>query len=208
MLLRRKKLESKPGGFAIEGAGIRGLPDVYRGGNSPFFKDIYDSDHVEQRQGGRFRWLLSTCLAATVGAIAILVVVYGSADTSGLDDGLLPEFQNILEGRGGGPVVPSFKNADGLKWVSPKMDRLQLTTGALSTRYIIHESSKQRRDGREYMRQRPYARIVARLAPVRPTTPTSFHRSILSNFTRAIAPSQQTTATRMPAADWHAQTCP
>ena len=50
--------------------------------------------------------------------------------------------------------------------MSPKTDRLQLTTGALSTRYIIHESSKQRRDGREYMRQKPYARIVARLAPV------------------------------------------
>lgn len=166
VLVRRKKLENKPGGFAIEGAGIRGLPEVYRGGNSPFFRDIYDSDHVEQRQGGRFRWLLSTCLAATVGAIAILVVVYGSADTSGVDDGLLPEFQNILEGRRNGPVVPAFKNAGGLKWVSPKMDRLQLTTGALSTRYIIHESSKQRRDGREYMRQKPYARIVARLAPV------------------------------------------
>jgi murein DD-endopeptidase MepM/ murein hydrolase activator NlpD len=166
VLLRRRKLESKPGGFAIEGASMRGLPEVYRGGNSPFFRDIYDTDHVEQRQGGRFRWLLSTCLAATVGAIAILIVVYGSADTSGVDDGLLPEFQNILEGRSGRQLVPAFKNAEGLKWVTPKTDRLQLTTGALSTRYIIHESSKQRRDGREYMRQKPYARIVARLAPV------------------------------------------
>ena len=36
-------------------------------------------------------------------------------------------------------VAPTPKNADGLKWVSPKADRLQLTTGALSTRYIIHE---------------------------------------------------------------------
>ncbi|MGL4397272.1 MAG: M23 family metallopeptidase, partial [Hyphomicrobium sp.] len=51
-------------------------------------------------------------------------------------------------------------------WVVPKTDRMQVTTGALSTRYIIHESSKQRRDGREYMRQKPYARIVARLAAV------------------------------------------
>ena len=59
-----------------------------------------------------------------------------------------------------------MKNADGLKWIMPKTDRLQLTTGALSTRYIIHESSKQRRDGREYMRQKPYARIVARLSSV------------------------------------------
>ena len=53
-----------------------------------------------------------------------------------------------------------------MKWITPKADRLQLTTGALSTRYIIHESSKSRRDSREYVRQKPYARIVARLAPV------------------------------------------
>jgi len=167
VLTRRRKLErTHSRALAFESAPVRGIPEAYRGGSSAFFRDIYDIDHVEQRQGGRFRWLLSTCLAATVGAIAILVVVYGSSDQSGIDDRLLPEFKNILDGNGGGPVFPAFKNADGLKWLIPKTDRLQLTTGALSTRYIIHESSKQRRDGREYMRQKPYARIVARLAAV------------------------------------------
>lgn len=167
MLLRRRKLErTHSGALAFDTPSMRGIPHVYRGGSSAFFRDIYDIDHVEQRQGGRFRWLLSTCLAATVGAIAILVVVYGASDKSEMDDRLLPEFKNILDGTGSGPVFPAFKNADGLKWLLPKSDRLQLTTGALSTRYIIHESSKQRRDGREYMRQKPYARIVARLAPV------------------------------------------
>ncbi|HMN39187.1 MAG TPA: M23 family metallopeptidase [Hyphomicrobium sp.] len=167
MLVRRRKLErTHSRALAFDGAPLRGIPEVYRGGSSSFFRDIYDVDHVEQRQGGRFRWLLSTCLAATVGAIAILVVVYGSSDKSGMDDRLLPEFSNILDGTGMRPIFPAFKNADGLKWLLPKTDRLQLTTGALSTRYIIHESSKQRRDGREYMRQKPYARIVARLAPV------------------------------------------
>ncbi|MEQ1717726.1 MAG: M23 family metallopeptidase [Hyphomicrobium sp.] len=167
MFLRRRKFErDQSGAFAIEAPAVRGLPESYRGGNSPFFRDIYDSDHVEARHGGRFRWLLSTCLAATVGAIAILVVVYGSADKGGIDDRFLPQFKQILEGAGQTPAAPAFKNADGLKWMLPKTDRLQLTSGALSTRYIIHESSKQRRDGREYMRQKPYARIVARLAPV------------------------------------------
>lgn len=167
MFLRRRKLErTHSGALALEGGGVRGLPEVYRGGNSPFFRDIYDSDHVEARQGGRFRWLLSTCLAATVGAVAILVVVYGSSDKAGIDDRLLPDFKKILDGSSSAPTMPAVKNAGGLKWVSPKTDRLQLTSGALSTRYIIHESSKQRRDGREYMRQKPYARIVARLATV------------------------------------------
>lgn len=163
MLLRRRKFQHAATG---DESPVKGLPEIYRGANSPFFRDIYDSDHVETRQGGRFRWLLSTCLAATVGAIAILVVIHGSADPNTFDDDLLPQFTQILEGTGPAPVVPAIKNADGLKWVMPKSDRMQLTTGALSTRYIIHESSKQRRDGREYVRQKPYARIVARLAAV------------------------------------------
>ena len=166
MFLRRKKLQRTQSGALAIDPPVRGLPETYRGSKSSFFKDIYDSDHVESRQAGRFRWMLSTCLAATVGAIAILVVVYGSADQNAIDERLLPEFKNILDGGGPSQVAPPMMNADGLKWVSPKSDRLQLTSGALSTRYIIHESSKQRRDGREYVRQKPYARIVARLAPV------------------------------------------
>ncbi len=174
MLLRRRKfVRETDGALALE-TQTRALPDTYRGRGGTFFKDIYDADHVEPRQGGRFRWMLSTCLAATVGAIAILVVVYGSSDNNGGDDGLLPALQSMRDGAMPQPLQPTPKNADGLKWVSPKVDRLQLTTGALSTRYIIHESSKSRRDGREYVRQKPYARIVARLAPV----PSSFTESI------------------------------
>ena len=45
--------------------------------------DIYVSDHADTRQGGRFRWLVSTCLAAAVGVLAILVVIAGSTDTPG-----------------------------------------------------------------------------------------------------------------------------
>lgn len=144
----------------------RGANSTYGGRGGNFFKDIYDTDHLEQRQGGRFRWMLSTCLAATVGAIAILVVIYGSADENSGSDGLLPALISIRDGNMPTQTMPTPKNADGLKWVSPKTDRLQLTTGSLSTRYIIHESTKSRRDGREYVRQKPYARIVSRLASV------------------------------------------
>lgn len=142
------------------------LPESYGGRGGSFFKDIYDADHIEHRQGGRFRWMLSTCLAGTVGAIAILVVVYGSSDQQSTTDGLLPALISIRDGSIPQPLTLTLKNSGGLNWVAPKSDRLQLTTGSLSTRYIIHESTKSRREGREYMRQKPYARIVARLAPV------------------------------------------
>lgn len=141
--------------------------NAYGGRGGSFFQQIYEAEtNSEPRAGGRFRWILSTCLAAAIGAIAILIVVYGSSDGDHFSDGLLPTLKSI----GDSALVPQValtpKNADGLKWMMPKSDRLQLTTGALSTRYIIHESSKSRRDSREYVRQKPYARIVARLAPV------------------------------------------
>jgi murein DD-endopeptidase MepM/ murein hydrolase activator NlpD len=164
-LRRRKFLRANEGAIAL-GADARPLPGSYRGRGGSFFQDIYDTDHGDQAHGGRFRWLLSTCLAATVGAIAILVVVYGSSDHNSSTDGLLPALINIRDEAMPQQTAPTPKNAGGLKWVQPKSDRLLLTTGSLSTRYIIHESTKSRREGREYVRQKPYARIVARLAPV------------------------------------------
>lgn len=143
--------------------------NAYAGRGGSFFQHIYEAEtNSEPRAGGRFRWILSTCLAAAIGAIAILIVVYGSSDSDHVSDGLLPTLKSIGEGAFVPQIALTPKNADGLKWVMPKSDRLQLTTGALSTRYIIHESSKSRRDSREYVRQKPYARIVARLAPVPP----------------------------------------
>lgn len=165
---RKKAAVVKDGGFAPAEEDGRLFPsNGYAGRGGSFFQHIYEAETVsEPRAGGRFRWILSTCLAAAVGAIAILIVVYGSSDGDHLNDGLLPTLKSMGEGAFA-PLAPlTPKNADGLKWVMPKSDRLQLTTGALSTRYIIHESSKSRRDSREYVRQKPYARIVARLAPV------------------------------------------
>ncbi len=168
-VLQRRKQDSavKKGALAPEEEPRLFPTNAYGGRGGSFCQHIYETEtNAEPRAGGRFRWILSTCLAATIGAVAILIVVYGSSDSDHLNDGLLPALKSIGEGAlvPQGAITP--KNAGGLKWVMPKSDRLQLTTGALSTRYIIHESSKSRRDSREYVRQKPYARIVARLAPV------------------------------------------
>ena len=163
---RRKTSEATEGAFALEDDAHLPPTNAYAGRGGSFFKHIYEQENPEPRAGGRFRWILSTCLAAAIGAIAILVVVYGSSDNEATTDGLLPALKSIGEGALVPQIALTPKNAGGLKWIMPKADRLQLTTGALSTRYIIHESTKSRRDSREYVRQKPYARIVARLAPV------------------------------------------
>ena len=62
-------------------------------------------------------------------------------------------------------VLPHSLRPAGLNWAVPKSDKLQVTSGTLSTRYVIHESVKQRRDGRVYIHAKPYIRIVSKLAP-------------------------------------------
>ena len=64
---------------------MRSRPHAYLGRGRRPLADIYISDHAESLRGGRFRWLLSTCLAAAVGVLAILVVIAGSTEAE--DDG-------------------------------------------------------------------------------------------------------------------------
>lgn len=127
---------------------------------------MYGTDHAEPQREGRFRWLMSTCLAAAVGGVSILTVVFGAADKQETEDGLVPALQRLREGTMAPPLEAMLQRDDGLKWSAPKVDRLQVTSGAKSTRFVIHDTLRQRRGGREYIYAKPYVRIVARLAPV------------------------------------------
>jgi murein DD-endopeptidase MepM/ murein hydrolase activator NlpD len=147
----------------------RRLAAAYIGRSRRRTLDIYACDHAETRRSGRFRWLISTCLAAAVGGLAILVVIAGSTDS---EFGLLPALHRM-------PSVPlrlvmPSARIDGLRWAVPKADRMQVASGAMATKFIIHDSMRQRRNNREYVVNKPYARIVARLAPV----PLSFAERI------------------------------
>lgn len=142
-----------------------GLPQIYRGRGRRSVRDLYDADHGQAPPGGRFRWLFSTVLAAAVGSVAILVVLYGSTDSRDSPDTLLPMLRGMGEGVIPAATAPLIRQVDGLNWAVPKSDRMQITTGASSTRFMIHETMKQRRNGREYIYAKPYVRVVARLAP-------------------------------------------
>ena len=41
---------------------------------------IFAEDHGDRRRGGRFRWFVSTCFAAGIGAFAILFALLGAND--------------------------------------------------------------------------------------------------------------------------------
>ncbi len=148
--------------LAAHAAGRRGQsPLAHRRG----LRGLYASDHADSRHGGRFRWLVSTCLAAAVAAVAILVVIAGSTDTQEMDGGLLPTLQRVREARHAAQRVASVK-VDGLRWAIPKTDRLIVPTGAMATKFIILDAVRQRRGNRDYIMNKPYARIAARLAPL------------------------------------------
>ncbi|MDX2202111.1 MAG: M23 family metallopeptidase [Hyphomicrobiaceae bacterium] len=128
-------------------------------------RGLYAADQSEMRHGGRFRWLVSTFLAAAVAAVAILVVIAGSTDGDEMDGGIMTTIQRMREARVSARRVAAAK-VDGLRWAVPKTDRLLVPTGAMATKFIILDAVRQRRGNRDYIMNKPYARIAARLAPL------------------------------------------
>jgi len=152
----------------------RGLPQVYGGRARRSIRDIYEVDHAH---GGRnrFRWLFSTCLAATVGTIAIGVVLYGSLNRVDASNSVLDQLSTVQQ-----PAPTPLRMSvlgDGLNWAIPKSNRLRIASGALTARYTIHEQVKVRRNNRPFIQIRPYMRLSMRLVPASPT-----HRDVIPAF--------------------------
>ena len=142
-----------------------GLAHLYASPKRRLLPDLYLTDRAEARRGGGFRWFFSTCLAATVGAVAIAAVIFGSIEAADTRSDMLTELSRQLR-RAPPPVRPARPAEAGLAWATPKADRLQATTGAMATKYIVQESIDQKRGNRQYIQKKPYARIVVRLASV------------------------------------------
>ena len=148
------------------GASGAGLAHVYGGRGRRSISSIFEIDHAERRRGGRFRWMLSTCLAAAVGAVAIGVVIFGSLDSNeaAVDvPTVLARLQNTAFTTRSAAMP---RELDGPRWSVPRSDLMQHAATAPTVRQIIHEHIQVRRNGRPYNQIRPYLRIVARLQPV------------------------------------------
>jgi murein DD-endopeptidase MepM/ murein hydrolase activator NlpD len=143
----------------------RGRSHVYLGRTNRPLGDIYASDHADSRQGGRFRWLISTCLAGAVGVLAIMVVIAGSTDNQETAGGLLPSLRRVRAAPILSLHLPSAR-IDGLSWATPKADRLLIPNGAMATTLVVLDPVRQRRGNRDYIMNKPYARLIARLGPI------------------------------------------
>ncbi|MGE3711719.1 MAG: M23 family metallopeptidase [Hyphomicrobiaceae bacterium] len=136
---------------------------MYRGRARRSIADIFDADHAEGRQSGRFRWMLSTMLAAGVGAIAIGIVIFGSLEPKEANSAV-PSVLSRLRDTSFEPALQ--RKNEGLRWAVPKTDRLQPAASAPVIRQLIHELIQVRRNGRPYNQIRPYVRISTRLLRV------------------------------------------
>ena len=156
-----RRRNSTLAGAASPRAAARGpLARLQRGSEG-----VFAEDHGDRRRGGRFRWFLSTCFAAGIGAFAILFALLGA---NGEGDGLqlagqIPSVIAAAKSEAQGDI-------QGLAWALPKGDKLVMTSGAMSTRFTIHDSIRQLRDNRSYLQKKTYARIVAHLASAPPPT--------------------------------------
>jgi murein DD-endopeptidase MepM/ murein hydrolase activator NlpD len=139
----------------------RSRPHAYLGRTGRPLPEIYASDHADSRQSGRFRWLLSTCLAGGVGALAIFVAIAGSMDAQ-------ESARDMFERLANAPLALRLSTArvDGLRWALPKTDKLVVPSGAVATTSYIADPIKERRGHRDYLQNKYYMRLVARLAPV------------------------------------------
>src|SRR5262245_12739617 len=143
-------------------ASLRSRPHAYAGRTGTLLPEMYASDHADSRRGGRFRWLLSTCLAAGVGVLAILVAVAGSIESQDND---VASLEQRLRQASVALRLPTV-SADGLRWALPKTDKLLIPTGAIALKTYIPDPVKQRRGTREYTMNKYYVRLAARLGPV------------------------------------------
>lgn len=150
---------------AAAGDRPRGLPHLYAARKRRPLPDLFVTDQAEARGGGGFRWFFSTCLAAGVGAVAIGAVIFGSLEIASgpgrMVSSLRQAFPTARPQRLGARPSPG-----GLAWTAPKSDRLQTTMDAISTRYVVQDSIRERRANREYLLKKPYARVLIRLAAV------------------------------------------
>ncbi|MEO0800539.1 MAG: M23 family metallopeptidase [Pseudomonadota bacterium] len=141
-----------------------GLSQIKTGRGRHLNDDVYGRDRDGAAPAQTFRLLLSTIIAATVTLAVTAVVVYGSLETR--EQAAFDIFREIERAQQPAEVMTVGARSDsGLNWIAPKQDRLQLATSAMTARHVLHEQVQIIRNGRPFLKIKPYLRVVARLAP-------------------------------------------
>jgi murein DD-endopeptidase MepM/ murein hydrolase activator NlpD len=165
-LTQRRRKEGRQQGRALVPFGNRTLPQIYLSSPGRDTSAVLLPEPGDSRAATRLKWLASTCLAAVVGVGVIGVSIYGSMnveDGTGIVSSIKHASLNAMK-----PVQKALSVAKLRAVAGQKGDRIPTTTEGLSTKHIIHDTVVQRRGEREYLRIKPYARLVTSLGTSQP----------------------------------------
>jgi len=151
---------------ALVKRGQNNLPKIYLAQGRHGKDDVYASELGDGSGLARLKWIIGTCLAGSVGIAAIGFAIYASMDVQ--DDVSIITTMREAGKSALEPIKLSMQKASSLRSATHKTDRLQVSADGLSTRHIIHDSVREKRAGREFIKIKPYVRIVARLATAQP----------------------------------------
>ncbi|MDX2265258.1 MAG: M23 family metallopeptidase [Hyphomicrobiales bacterium] len=129
---------------------------------------VYLGEVNNRRFVSRLKWLISTCIVGATGLAVIGVVMYASMnieDGSGMIASIRREGLKALQPKQAGVIVD-----EDAATLGRKTDRIIITAKGLTTRHTIQDSFVQRRNAREFIQIKQYARVVASLATERPRT--------------------------------------
>ncbi len=143
----------------------RPLPHVYLGGARKL-RPGKDAGQAELLHGSRFKWLISSLLVGSVGAIAIGLVLFGSLDPNVRQNSLVADLEKASKDVFETSTIPQRKSEASLSGI--KMDKLLLTPEGLVTKHIIQEHVRQQLGTREKIAIKSFARVVAQLATAPP----------------------------------------
>ncbi len=156
VMSRKLLFQGAPRGKALTPrSGRTQLPQIYLTETSRAPDSVY---HPDQRGGTRLRWLISTCLAAAFGVLAIGVAMVNSMDRG--ESSILFYIeksmrQSMLPGAEPPPTIRQPGQV--------KADRLTVAARGATTKKIIQDSVQDQRAGRNFIVIKPYARLSVSL---------------------------------------------
>jgi murein DD-endopeptidase MepM/ murein hydrolase activator NlpD len=143
----------------------RNLPQVYRPHGKGSLPSLYLGDGSARRLISRLKWFISTCIVGAIGLVIIGVAMYTTnniEDGSGIVESMQRKLREAMK-----PKTHNFIQETTAR-PGEKTDKIATTTKGLTTRYIIQDSVVERRDARDFIKQKPYTRIVASLSTAKP----------------------------------------
>ncbi len=146
--------------------GKKALPQIYLQDTKVTRSAVFLPESGDSGASNRFKWLVSTCLAAFVGVGVIGVTVYASMnvdDNTGVVSAIRRASLAAMQ-----PEQRTREVKKDQKVTGQKTDRFQATERGLATKQIIHETVEKRVGNNDYITIKPYARIIARLATAQP----------------------------------------